>query len=306
MSMLVKLDLPEFRQLPAVVALGVFDGVHNGHRQIIRKLGELSSEPGIVRIAVTFHPHPRAVLGTPPELLMDLEERIETLHSAGVDAVGVIKFDSSLSVAMPEDFLTQLIGELNVKGMCVGQNWRFGRRGAGDAGVVANFAAAHGINFLPCPELEQDGRVISSSWIRELISNGNLAKAVELSGRYPQISGSVAHGNKVAGQLLLAPTANIEYSSGIIPPNGVYAAWAKLENKTTAMAAVNIGVAPTFAVGVRRIEAHLLDYSENIYGQKIKLSLVTKIRDERSFNSPEELRTQIGLDISNIRSILLK
>ena len=290
---------------PLVLGLGVFDGVHLGHRKIITELCAMAERCQAVPAAVTFDPHPRAVLcpSDPPQMLLPLEERRRLLRDAGAALTGVIPFSSEFGSVSAEAFLDHLFhsGRFRLAGICVGSRWRFGCRGAGNRELIKDFAAVNNIEFVPCQELVINGETVSSSAIRRSTAAGYLEHARSMLGRPVRIFGHVQHGNKVAGSVLSAPTANIEVEYGVLPPDGVYSGRVNI-NGVRYPAAVNIGFSPTFQVNRRRVEAHVLDFSGSLYGMELELELLDFLREEKSFSSPEELMQQIKQDIARIRT----
>ncbi|MBQ7206937.1 MAG: riboflavin biosynthesis protein RibF [Lentisphaeria bacterium] len=301
MTSLIKFDVPlPGGGVPLVLGLGVFDGVHLGHRKIISELCDMAVRRHAVPAAVTFHPHPRQVLcpDDPPRLLLPMEERRRLLRDAGAKLVGVIEFDQKFAAMEPLDFLERLRSapEFHLAGICVGSRWRFGHFGAGDKTVIAAFAEANGIGFSPCEELVIAGETVSSSAIRRAVSAGKLDHARELLARPVRLFGTVGQGNGIAGKMLKAPTANLEVSCGVLPPDGVYAGGVRLGNLLHP-AAVNIGLAPTFGGISRRVEVHVLHFDGDLYGAGIVLELYSFIRPERKFASPEALMERIREDM---------
>lgn len=288
-----------------VLAVGVFDGVHCGHRKIIETAGKMADKNGSKVCAVTFSPHPRSLFGESPELLADEEVRRRLLLDAGADFVGTINFDREVAELPPEEFLLRLIndGRFQLSGICVGEHWHFGSKGRGGCGLIEKFSGEYGFSFSSVPELEDGQDVISSSLIRSLIKEGNLERAAKLLGRNAFLYGKIVHGFGVAGKELSAPTANLSVEYGVVPPDGVYAARVHLDGKMHS-AAVNIGVAPTYGVGTRRVEIHLLDWNGVLYDRILALELVKFIRKEQKFTDPVELKAQIFKDIAVIKDAL--
>ncbi len=289
-----------------VLGIGVFDGVHLGHHRIIDQVRELARESGAVPAAMTFDPHPRAVLrpDEPPILLVTLKERVRLLREAGAELVWVLPFTPEFASLEPEQFLDHLFAspEFELAGVCVGDEWRFGRGGAGDSKTLAAYAAAHGFECRACPELELGGETVSSSAIRRAISAGKLEQATEMLGRPYRLTGMVERGYHAASDRLRCPTANLATTAGVLPPDGVYAAAAFRDGKVYP-AAVNIGFAPTFGWenSRRRVEIHLLDFDGNLYGVELGVEFLYYLREERTFADPEKLREQIESDIFRIR-----
>ena len=287
------------------LAIGVFDGVHMGHRQILRTSCEVAGTNNSIVCAVTFDPHPRSVFGLPPELLVPLEERKKRLRSCGAEVIGTIKFSGEIASLPPQDFLLALINDdrFELAGICVGEHWHFGKNGKGDKQLLEEFSRKYNFDFRAVPELFDGGEIISSSSIRKLFSAGDLERGAAMLGAPCQLCGKVVKGFGVAGTKLDAPTANLAVECGIIPPDGVYAGKVSIDGAAHP-AAVNIGVAPTFNVGERRVEIHLLDWQGDIYEREITLEVIKYIRPEQKFSSAEQLKARIVLDIAEIRKFL--
>lgn len=293
----------------AAVAVGVFDGVHSGHRKIVRCLVEMAGQEA-APVVLSFHPHPKSVVAPDhaPPLLVSPERRVQLLKEAGATEVVMLPFTPALAGLSPKAFLNCVFDNDSpeITGICVGEKWRFGCRAAGDQKTLADFAAARNIRFRPVEEMMFDGEVISSSRIRNLIASGQLALAEKLLGHAPELSGTVVHGLNLAGTDLAHPTANLMVEYGVLPPDGVYAARVKLDDECFC-GALNIGITPTvryLGVKDRRIEVHLLNYSGNLYHKNITVELKQFIREERCFGSLAELKKQIACDIDAIKSVL--
>ena len=292
------------------VAIGVFDGVHIGHRHLLRTLIKMSDDHGVTPVALTFHPHPREVLRPSENLLLIVshEKKIELLHEAGVKAVVTFPFTKEFSELSAETFLEQCLmsGKVRLRGICVGKNWKFGAGGSGNTDTINAFSKRHALFFKPVGELKIDGRTVSSSEIRRAVSGGLLESAARMLGRNYSISGTVEHGEKIASKLLDCPTANIYVSHGIIPPKGVYMGYAKFADSTYP-AAISVGTAPTFVhkkSGRTSIEAHLFGFTGDIYGRNLEIEFVKYLREERTFSSPDSLKKQISEDLQIIRKTL--
>ena len=292
---------------PLVLAIGVFDGVHKGHRKLLNEAIQLAERLDAVPAALTFDPHPRSVLhpAAPVVLLLDLAERIRLLHDIGMSMAAVADFTPAFADTAPEDFLEQLFRQVpQLAGVVVGSQWRFGKGGSGNVDTLQKYAQEHNFTLLAVPELEIDNMTVSASTIRRLIANGELDAAERLLGYRYGITGNVANGYGIAGSKLACPTANIEPAAGVLPPDGVYAGLVTFEKKRY-VAAVNIGVSPTYGRAAdtrRRIEAHLLDFSGNLYGKRVHLTLGKYLRSEQCFANEEALRKQIASDVENIRA----
>ena len=290
------------------IGIGVFDGVHPGHVKLLKSLADYAAKNNSYPVALTFSPHPRTLTSPehPPKMLMPLEKRIELLKQNGVAEVFVIRFDHEFANLIAEEFLNILCLNdiLKIKCITVGKNWRFGHYGRGNADMLANFCSRNGIFFQPVDELQLHGEIVSSSNIRLAITNGLLDKTADMLGRRFILSGRIVKGFSFAGGKLGHPTANLVPDSEILPPDGVYGAKVTLDGRDY-LAAVNIGVAPSFEFNQhrRRVEVHLLDFEGNLYDREIEVNLLKYIRNERFFESAEALKAQIILDIQQIKSL---
>lgn len=290
------------------LGIGVFDGVHCGHVKLLTSLADYAQKHNSVPIAMTFSPHPRTLLFPehPPKLLMPLKKRMDLLKQNGASEVFVIRFDREFASLIAEEFINILCVQdiLKISCITVGKKWRFGHYGRGNADMLSRFCSQNNIFFQPVDELQMDGENISSSNIRLAITNGLLDKTASMLGRRFTLTGKVVKGFSFAGGKLGHPTANLMPDSEILPPDGVYGAKVILDG-TTYLAAVNIGVAPSFDFNQhrRRIEVHLLDFEGNLYEREIEVDLLKYIRNERFFESAEALKNQIILDIQQIKSL---
>lgn len=295
-----------------VFAIGTFDGLHRGHVAVVDAMLEESRRLNAAPAVLTFQPHPRAVLtpDNPPPLLMSRERKLSILASLGVRAVVFLPFTKEFASLSPDGFLSRclLSGAVRVRGVCVGSMWRFGARGAGDVAFLKQRANELGFVCRAVPEVRDERGIVSSTKIREALAAGDVAFAAHCLGRRPAVSGVVVSGYGVAGNTLHCATANLDVRCGMLPANGVYAAFAAVGNERFP-AVVNIGVAPTFGSygngGQVRVEAHLLtDGAPDLYGKEMALGFAARIRDEHKFGSPEELAVRIREDIRLARAAL--
>ena len=295
-----------------VFAVGTFDGLHRGHVAVVRAMLEESRRLNAAPAVLTFHPHPRAVLtpDDPPPLLMSRERKLSILASLGVRAVVFLPFTKEFAALSPYDFLSRclLSGTVRVRGVCAGSMWRFGARGAGDTAFLERRASELGFVCRAVPEVRDEHGVVSSTKIRGALASGDVEFAARCLGRRPAVSGVVVGGYGVAGSTLHCATANLDVRCGMLPANGVYAAFAVVGDERFP-AVVNIGVAPTFDSygngGQVRVEAHLLvDGAPDLYGKEMALGFAARIRGERKFGSPEELAARIPEDIRLARAAL--
>jgi riboflavin kinase/FMN adenylyltransferase len=267
---------------------------------------EIGREQGESVVAATFDPHPRAVLrpGTEPKLLTTLELRREALMLYGADKVSVIRFDRDLSNKTPAEFVQDvLIGELGASAVVVGENFRFGHKAAGDVGDLSRLMRDEGRAVYAVQIRAVNGEEeISSTRIRELISLGEVSHAARLLGRPYLLRGEVVVGDK-RGRTIGFPTANVLADpAAVVPARGVYAGSVRVGDEEYA-ACTNFGVAPTFERGESRVEAHLLDFEGDLYGQTVDVSFTDRIRGEKKFSGIEELKTQIGRDVEAARRL---
>ena len=270
-----------------MVALGNFDGVHLGHRAVLARAGEEARRLDGRAVAATFWPHPRSVIGSgePPGLLTTLEARREELLRVGADEVRVIPFEEALSKKSPEAFVGDvLVGELGAAAVVVGENFRFGYKATGDVGDLVRIMREHG-GDAHAVEVRGGEEGISSTRIRTLLLEGEVAEAGELLGRPYAVRGEVVLGDR-RGRTIGFPTANVRPDPAVVVP-----------------ACTNVGVAPTFERGESRIEAHLLNFGRDLYGRIVEVRFLQRIRGERRFSGVEELVEQIGRDVEEARRL---
>jgi riboflavin kinase/FMN adenylyltransferase len=266
------------------VALGAFDGVHLGHRRVI----EAAQATGLPTTVLTFDPHPRIALGNQVELLSTLERRLELLSEFGVETV-VVRFTPELALATPKEFADLVLRPLGAKVVVAGENFRFGRSREGDLHTLADL----GFEVRPVPLVEG----ISSTRIRQLLREGEVEAAAQLLGRPHEVEGTVVSGDARGGTLGY-PTANLAVPGEVIvPAYGIYAGRVG-DNR----AAISIGVNPHYGGQERRVEAFLLDFEGNLYGDDLIVELWRRLRDERAFASERELIDQIGRDVEETRA----
>jgi riboflavin kinase/FMN adenylyltransferase len=281
------------------IAIGVFDGVHRGHQQVMSDLTVLAGERGLVPVALTFDPHPLEFLAPDraPDLLTTVEQRASLLAKCGVEILGVLPF-LEIRDLDPRAFVTEILSlRLKASVIAVGENFRFGRDRGGDPALLETLGGRLGFS-VEVVEMVGDGGSdgpISSTRIREMLVNGEVGQAAKLLGRDFELVGPVIHGD-ARGRTIGFPTANLHIPDRMaVPANGVYAVWVTCEG-VRHRAVVNIGVRPTFGVSARTIEAHLLEFDGDLYGRTLSLAFVARIRPERRFDSVEALVTQIGVD----------
>jgi len=292
-----------------IVTMGIFDGVHPGHKALLRRTVEIAKAYQTESVVLTFWTHPRIVLNQEPEklrLLTTLDEKFKLIEELGVNNIIVLPFTAELASLTAEKFVEEiLVNDLNTGCLVVGYNHRFGHGGI----TYENLQhLSEKFNFSLCriPQIEKDGQFPSSTKIRNLLLKGDIQQANQLLGYRYIISGIVKEGNKI-GRKLSYPTANIliDEPLKLIPSDGVYACFVKT-NGDYFEGMVNIGVRPTFNTQnvEHSIEVHILDFKHNIYGEKIELNLVARMRDEIQFSNLYELKKQIKTDEINVRKII--
>jgi riboflavin kinase/FMN adenylyltransferase len=287
--------LPDATPRPRRLAVGEFDGVHAGHREVIRGADSV----------LTFEPHPRLVVApeSAPKLLTTLDEKTDLIAALGVDELIVIPFDGSFAAQSPQAFIDhELVQRLGATQVSVGENFRFGHRAQGDAALLrAQDAFATRVVEL----VEIDGEIVSSTHIRGLIATGAVAEAARLLGAPFAMRGIVAHGDK-RGRTLGFPTANlVPDPAHAVPDHGIYACRAIVPGLGEWVAAVSIGVRPTFVTGRGLlVEAFLLDFEGDLYGRELRLEFVDRIRGERRFDSAEALIERMHRDVDEIRRLV--
>ncbi|MEK6274019.1 MAG: riboflavin biosynthesis protein RibF [Actinomycetota bacterium] len=269
---------------PRAVALGTFDGVHLGHRRVIETALEAGPEPTVV----TFDPHPRTALGNQVELLTSMERRLELLEELGVDAALVVEFTLELARLEPEEFAQEVLRPIGAEVVVAGADFRFGRGRKGDLELLRSL----GFEVRPVPLVED----VSSSRIRDLVRAGDVDGAARRLGRPVEVEGTVVAGEARGGTLGF-PTANLDVRPELlVPGNGIYAGAAGEQR-----AAVSIGTNPHYGGHERRVEAYLLDFSGDLYGQRLIVELWQRLRDEQAFETEKDLIRQIEADVELAR-----
>jgi riboflavin kinase/FMN adenylyltransferase len=292
---------------PSAVTIGKFDGVHEGHRAVIDQLLGIARERDLQSVALTFDRNPLSLLRPEacPDPLASNHQKLELLERARLDATLMVTFDREFAALSPEDFVRSvLVDALHAAVVLVGPDFRFGAKGAGTVVELKDFGARFGFDVVMVQEHAAGGRKVSSTWVREALSAGDVATAASLLGRLPSIRAEVVHGLQ-RGRELGYPTANLSPQvEGYIPADGVYAAWLVVDG-TRYGAAVSIGNNPTFeGVPDKQVEAHAFDQSFDLYGRTVEVEFVRYIRGMRKFSGAGELAQQMGSDEREIRGIL--
>lgn len=293
----------------SVVTTGTFDGVHVGHQAIVRYLVARAAEVGGVPTVVTFDPHPREVLtGHAVPLLTTLDERADALEALGVQRFVVLPFSRDLSLLEPEAYVRDVLVDLvGMREIVIGYDHRFGRKARGDRGLLESLGPGLGFSVDVIPEQVLGDVTVSSTEIRhQLLDEGDAAQAARLLGRPFRIVGTVVRGDG-RGRTIGVPTANVQPSDPrkLVPSTGVYAARVSLPDGTEAGGMMNVGRRPTFETdGARTIEVHLFDVDRDLYGLRLAVDVVARLRDERRFDGADALVRQLAADAEAARAVL--
>lgn len=288
-----------------VLALGNFDGLHRGHIKILERVKRRAAERAGTSVVMTFDPHPPRIVrpDKAPPLLMTTAQRLEALEQAGVQGAAIVRFTPELSRWEPETFVrTVLVDWLRVAEVWVGANFLFGRERAGNFTLLRSLGARYGFRAEKIDPVRYKEFVVSSTRVRRLVAEGRVDEAGALLGHQYSIDGAVVAGAR-RGQALGFPTANLQTENELVPPNGVYATTVTLDG-IAYPSVTNIGVRPTFGeTAVPVIETHILGFDRDLYGARLRLGFVQRIRDERAFESVDLLRAQIQADAAKVRAL---
>jgi len=309
---------------PTVVTVGMFDGVHLGHRALLDRVAAEAAARGVPAAAVTFDRHPLAVLrpGNEPPLLTTLDRKVELLGEAGVEVVLVLAFTPELSQVGAEAFAADVLFDgLGARAVVVGENFRFGHKAAGDPDLLADLGRPRGIEVVAVGLHANGGQVVSSTRVRAELAAGDVAAAAASLGRPHAVEGVVVAGNRRGGPVLGMPTANLDLPAGIaIPADGVYAGHltdevpegsgepqggAPVGRPVARPAAVSVGTNPQFGSERRRVEAHVLDFDGDLYGHRVSVGFAHRLRGQAIFADVEELAAQMRADVDQARRLLM-
>ncbi|WP_026536225.1 bifunctional riboflavin kinase/FAD synthetase [Arthrobacter sp. H14] len=315
---------------PSVVTIGNFDGVHRGHQQVLSQLITAAQEDGCAAVAVTFEPHPAKVHRpeSAPEQIMGLEDRLETLEATGLDGVLVMHYTLELAANTPEEFVRKVfVDTLGASKVFVGHDVRFGKGNSGDLETMKQLGEQYGFSVavinefgsdVPGPHIDSAvangsnavDRRCSSTWVRELLNDGDVQTAEQVLGRPHRVRGEVVHG-AARGRALGFPTANLApAATGFIPADGIYAGWMTDAAGRRWPAAISVGSNPTFEGVSRQVEAHVIDRPEeapddfDLYGQMVVVEFVDRLRGMVAYKGPEALVHQMRLDVQQTRDVL--
>jgi riboflavin kinase/FMN adenylyltransferase len=290
-----------------VVAVGNFDGVHRGHQALVASAVCAAAARGGTAVVLTFDPHPARVIapGTAPPALMTLGQKAETLFRLGVGAIAVLPFTHDVAGGLPGDFAAGVLQRaLGAEAVVVGTDFRFGRGRAGSVATLRGLGERLGFEVVEVAPVVVAGETVSSSRIRETLARGDARGAATLLGRPHCVEGRVVHGDG-RGRTIGVPTANVQPENETLPGLGVYAAWCWPGAAPAGVpAVVNVGRRPTFGGGAVSVEAHLLEFHDDLYGRKLGVSFVSRLRGEQAFSGPEALVAQIRDDVRAARDAL--
>ena len=304
--MQVETELAKFSpKKDMLLTIGVFDGVHLGHRHLMAKLTELARRQGCSSGVITFNRNPREVLVPKTRLpfLTDIERRIELLKSEGIDKVISLSFTPELAALSPKEFLELLKKYLRIKGLVVGPDFALGKNREGDSDVLRKLGEELNFSLTVVPPLKIDGEVVSSTAIRKALAEGDMKRAQKLMGRPFRLHGRVVRGDR-RGVELGFPTANLDTDrEQALPADGVYTSRAYLDDQAYS-AMTNIGLHPTFGGDQRLVEVYIMDYKGDLYGRELAVDIIERLRGEIRFDGPEELKAQIAEDVKRGKATL--
>lgn len=301
-------SIPELSRLrgPLFLAIGVFDGIHRGHQAVISTSAEHARAANGTPVVVTFDPHPEKVLRPEraPHLLTATQHKIALIRDLGVGNLLIIHFDKEFAGTEPEDFVDALVNHSKpLREICVGHEWSFGKKRRGNLDLLKKLGAEFDFNVVGIPPVKIKDVVVSSTAIRQAIEKGDFAKAAEILGREYTILGTVTHGDSL-GKKIGFPTANLSAHNEQFPPNGVYAAVARLTDGMH-RGVINLGVRPTVSGGKseRVLEIHFFDFDRDIYGRDVEVRFLKFLRPEKKFENLDALVQQIRRDVEQARAV---
>ncbi len=299
-------ELADFRpEKDTLLTIGVFDGVHLGHKHLIARLVQQARRRGLLAGVITFRGHPLDLLspGSGLCLLTDIEERVRLIKSEGVDFVLPLTFTADMAAITARDFVELLQRHLRMRGLVVGPDFALGRNREGNIEHLGQLGREMGFTVTEVQALKLDGQVPSSTAIRESLAGGDMRTAMRLAGRPYSLHGRVVTGAG-RGTSLGFPTANLSIEPcHALPADGVYVSWAHV-NGNTHPAMTNIGTCPTFGTCARIVEVYIIDYSGNVYGKELRVDFLERVREEKKFGSVEELKQQMAADVAKGKAIL--
>jgi riboflavin kinase/FMN adenylyltransferase len=302
--MKVIFDPEEPLDSPTSATIGNFDGVHIGHKRILSAVKETAGKKGLSSCVITFHPHPQKVLqNIDIPLLMPIRERLRLLEQEGIDFVACYTFTKDMSKITAKDFISEiLVGRLKIKHLIIGPDFAFGRKREGNAELLKAMGQAYDFETTVVGPVFIDNEIVSSSAIRNSLREGDTKRAARFLGYFYYIEGDVTEGEK-RGRRIGYPTANLSTDWDMLPKTGVYATRAYIDgDKLDSI--TNIGYRPTFGNNKLLIETHIFDFNSDIYGKRLRLEFIERIRDEKRFESVGALVAEIGMDVEKVKDVL--
>jgi riboflavin kinase/FMN adenylyltransferase len=297
MKVVTSLADADVSQRPSVVSIGNFDGLHLGHREILRTVVKQARGLSLQSVAMTFSPHPIRFLAPDraPRMISTLDQKIRLIHDTGIDVLFIATFDLPFSRLSPEEFVEQyLIHGLQARWVCVGGNFNFGYKQRGNIETLRQFKSR--LEIIEVPPVRVRGAIVSSSRIRHLVQQGLVSRACRLLGRWINIEGKIVSGAG-RGRTMKVPTVNVEPDHELIPGRGVYISRIALDGGRAMDAVTNVGVRPTFDESSLTIETFVLHDTVPEGAARARLEFLHRLRDEKRFDSPDDLRAQIGVDV---------
>ncbi len=288
-----------------LLTIGVFDGVHAGHRYLLETLQQQAAEKNLLSGVVTFNPHPQSVLHPRNQLLWlsDPEDRVKSLQQLGINLVAVLTFTPEVARLSAQEFISLVKKHLRMRSIMVGPDFTLGRGQEGNIHLLRALGREMKFSVEVIPPYTINGEVVSSTLIRQALTQGDMERVRRLMGHYFQIGGKIIASDR-RGRILGFPTANLDIKpQQALPGNGIYATITQVDDKQFP-SATNIGTRPTFGEGEKNVETHLLNYKGDLYGKEIRVEFMQKLRDEQRFPSSEELKAQIRKDIREVEAIL--
>ncbi len=299
-------ESPEISQHGTLFAIGIFDGVHIGHRFLVEKLKQYAKTKQLLSGIITFDPHPLSVLmpGNPRPWLSELGNKVEDLKKLDVDVIAVLSFTLTLSQLSAKEFVAFMVNHLQMRGIIIGPDFSLGKNHEGNATMLQSLGQQMAFSVDVVPPCTLDGEIISSTLVRQSLTSGDMIKVGKLLGHSFILLAKVISGDK-RGRSMGFPTANLDIAPGqALPADGVYATNTCVHGKRF-ISATYIGQRPTFAGSNRTVETYLFDYTGSLYNEELEVSFICRLRDERHFNSQQDLMVQINEDIEKIRKLAI-
>ena len=298
-----------FSEEQLVVTIGNFDGLHQGHKKIIQEMKNISKNPSAKTMVIFTEPHAKEFFSMDknimeqPARISPWRDKFKNLENENIDFAFFLKFNKSLQTMSPEIFIEKVLGSLNISNLMIGDDFRFGQDRKGDFLMLKDWSKSQGISLSKLPTYSIDNRRVSSTWIRETLSLSDFSTAKKLLGRPYSFEGKVVHGNRL-GRSIGFPTANIWLPKNNLPIKGVFSVKISIDMSEFEGIA-NIGIRPTVGGTSPVLEVNIFDFKKEIYGKRIKVEFVKKIRDEKKFDSLDDLKKQIAKDVNTAKEQLL-